>query len=145
MTQNRAQNRVTENKADRVPVSGIRDILTVMGKDPNFVYRFIVDEDEQGSRIMRFNRGGWEFARQDQGSLMVGKECVYKSKQEGSIIRLHTGDGKYSYLMRIKKEWYDEDQAAKAADILEVEETITKTGTSTGEDFGQYGSIKIDN
>ncbi len=143
MTQNRAGNRGIGNKPDRVPVSGIRDILTVMGTDPNFAYRFVVDEDEQGSRIMRFTRGGWEFARQDQGTLTVGNEFVYKSKSDGSLIRLHTGDGKYSYLMRIKKEWYNEDQKAKQDDINEVENTITATGTSTGEDFGQYGKIKI--
>ena len=141
-----ADNRNNENKMERIPVSGLRDIMTVLGKDPNFAYRWVVDEDEKGSRILRFKRGGWEFARNDDqpGGVQVGSESVYKSRSEGSIIREHSGAGRFSYLMKIRKEFYDEDQAAKAKEIDEVEETIVGTGSSEGTEFGQYGSIKIE-
>ncbi len=134
------------NKPTRIPVSGIRDIMTVLGKDPNFEYRFVLDKIEGGARIMRFNRGGWTFARNDDmpGGITVGTESVYKSKKDGSIVRFPTGEGYFSYLMKIKKEWYDEDQAAKADAIDAVEETIIRAGRPDGEENkGQYGSVKI--
>lgn len=134
------------NKPTRIPVSGIRDIMTVLGKDPNFVYRFVLDKVEGGARIMRFDRGGWTFARMDDlpGGISVGEESVYKSKNDGSIIRFPTGEGFFSYLMKIKKSWFKEDQAAKAEAIDAVEETIIRAGRPDGEENkGQYGKVKI--
>ena len=136
----------TENKPNRIPVSGLRDIMTVLGKDENFAYRFVVDKMERGARMMRFERGGWTYARQDDlpGGISVGEESVYKTKKHGSIVRFPSGEGYFSYLMKIKKEWYDEDQAAKANAINEVEQTIIGTGRPDGEEnHGQYGSVKI--
>lgn len=144
---NRAQNRQKDNKDDRVPVSGIRDIMTLLNKeDSAYVYRWVVDVDERGSRIYKYKRGGWEFSpvKTDDGDMVVGQEAVYRSKQTGSIIRMQTGGGKFSYVMRIRKEFYDDDQKAKAESIDEVERAITGTGTSTGEDFGQYGKVSIE-
>lgn len=135
------------NKPTRIPVSGVRDIMTVLGKDPDFEYRFVLDKQERGARMMRFDRGGWTFARNDDlhGGISVGEESVYKSKNDGSIIRYPTGEGFFSYLMKIKKEWYDEDQAAKADAIDATEATIIRAGRPDGEENeGQYGTVKIE-
>ena len=78
-----------------------------------------------------------------EGEIIVGEEAVFRTDAKEDIIRLHVGQGQYAYLMRIKKELYDEDKKAKQDLIDEVEATIAGTGSSTGEDFGQYGSIKI--
>ena len=146
-TQKAATNRKAEasRPATRVPVSGNRDIMTVFNKDPNFHYRWVNDVDERGSRIMKFERGGYHFAptETDLGDKVIGDDAVYKSKLGDSIIRLPTGNGGYSYLMRIKREWYDEDDANKNAAIDVVEGQITGTGSPDGEDFGQYGSVSI--
>ena len=79
---NRASNRMTKNKPDRVPVSGLRDIMTVMNKDPAFEYRFVADKDEMGMRIHKYINGGWEFSptEGDEGRLIVGQESVYKTR-----------------------------------------------------------------
>lgn len=146
MTNNRADRNSEQNKPERIPVSGIRDIMTVLNKDPNFAYRFVLDKDEAGSRIMRFKRGWWDFARADDfEGVSVGSESVYKSKQDGSIVRFPSGEGHFSYLMKIEKKYYDEDQQAKWNKIDEVEQTITRTGTTPdGEAIeGKYGSVKI--
>ena len=142
---NRARNRQRENKQDRVPVSGMRDIMTVLNKEEGYVYRWVSDIDEKGSRIYKFKRGGWEMSPLEttEGEIIVGEEAVFRTDAKEDIIRLHVGQGQYAYLMRIKKELYDEDQTAKQDLIDEVEATIAGTGSSTGEDFGQYGSIKI--
>lgn len=142
---NRSHNRQTENKPERVPVSGMRDIMTVLNKETGYVYRWVNDTDEKGSRIYKYKRGGWEMAplHTPEGELTVGEEAVFRTEGKEDIVRLHVGAGQYAYLMRIKQELYDEDQAAKQADIDEVEAQIAGTGSSTGENFGQYGQIKI--
>ncbi len=133
-------NRDKSNKLDRVPVSGLRDILTVYGKDSNYEYRWVVDTDERGGRIMKFNRGGYELV--ESSGVEIGAESVYKSKQDGSIVRMATGGGKYSYLMRIKKEYYNQDQADAQAAIDETEAALRQPDKANS---GQYGSIKIEN
>ena len=142
---NTTENRQTDNKPKRVPVSGIRDILTVYGKESEFEYRFVVDTTENGSRIAKFKRGGWELAPAEtkDGDMVIGEESVYKSDKHGSIVAISTGGGKHSYLMRIKKEWYTEDQEAKQDQIDEVEEVINRHGTADGGFAGQYGSVSI--
>ncbi len=152
MTVKKATRRkATEGKLPaRVPVSGQRDIMTVFNKDPNFEYRWVVDADERGSRILKFERAGYHFSpiETDEQKLVVGEDAVYKSRKDGdvSIIRLPTGGGHYSYLMRIKKEWYKEDQEAKQIPINEMEEQITGEFTPDGQlkkDLGQYGKVSI--
>jgi len=142
---NRAHNRQNDNKSDRVPVSGMRDIMTVLNKEEGYVYRWVTDSDVQGSRMYKYKRGGWEMSplATPDGAIIVGEEAVFKTENKDDIIRLHVGAGQFAYLMRIKKEWYDEDKAKQAADIDEVEATIAGTGSSTAEDFSQYGTIKI--
>jgi hypothetical protein len=139
--------RESENKPKRVPVGGFHDLLHVEGKEPGYVYRWVLDKNEAGSRILKFKRGGWDFARIDdrgvEEGLVVGQENVYSSDQDGSIVRVPSGNADYSYLMRIKEEWYDEDQVAKQEKIDAVEDAIRRTGASDGEDFGQYGEVKI--
>jgi hypothetical protein len=137
-------NRLTENKPDRVPVSGLRDILTVYGKDDRFKYRFVEDSDERGMRIMRFQRGGWTFTEAgEESDIIVGEECVYKSRQGESIIRYATGHARYSYLMQIPKELWTEDQKAKQDAITETEKTMTRRKHEDDNELGQYGKLKI--
>lgn len=144
----KAIGRENSNKPKRVPVGGIRDIMTVYGKDPNYKYYWVKDKNEDGSRIMRFKRGGYEFVRQenDRNEYVIGEEAVYKSKHNGSIIRLPTGEGMFSYLMRIPMEYHLEDKAAKAQALLDTEESITNQGSSHGKEAnedGVYGSVKL--
>ena len=147
---NRAQNRVTSK--DRVPVSGMRDIMTVFGKDPAYNYRWVVDVDEGGNEIWNFTRGGYEFApcETDSGELVIGQQAVYKSEQKGeNIVRIPSGQGKFSYLMRIKKEWYDTDQAAKWKEVDDQEAGIfnrygeAEDTKSTGQYMGEESELAI--
>ena len=141
---NRPQNR--QMHAERVPVDGARDLMTVHGLNhDDFSYRWVEDSDDKGSRIWKFKRGGWDLVTLDteDSELAVGQEAVYKSKEQGTLIRLHTGEGRYSYLMRIKKEWFEEDQAAKEESIKETENGIFGSVSSEGDaNNGQYGEIR---
>lgn len=101
-------------------------------KDPNYVYRFVNDT---GSRIHNFTQAGYEMVT--DADLVVGDSRVKDSSELGSAKRVISNDGTTSYLMRIKKEWYDEDQAAKAARIDETEQAMKQEAST-----GMYGSIK---
>ena len=122
--------------ADRIPVSGQREILTVYGKNPDLAYRWVRSSDEEGSRIFAFHQAGWDFVQ--AGEVKIGQSLVYKTENVGSIIRTPSKDGGYLYLMCIPKELYDEDQARKAAEIDETERQIFAPET----DEGQYGKTK---
>ena len=139
----RAQNRM--QREDRVPVGGMRDIMSVRFKEPGYTYRWVTDESEDGSRIWKYERGGWEFApsHTSEGQLIVGDKAVYKADQKDEeMVRLSVGQGMFAFLMRIKQEWYDEDQQMKEEALLETERGITGI-VEDGDEDGQYGEIKL--
>ena len=102
-------------------------------KDANFEYRFVNDT---GSRIQNFKAAGYEFVTGDD--LIVGDNRVSDATDLGSAKRVISNDGTTSYLMRIKKEWFEEDQANKAAALKEQEATMTKEAST-----GMYGKLNI--
>jgi len=100
--------------------------------DPNFVYRFVNDT---GSRIVNFQAAGYEFV--EDADLRVGDSRVFDPSDSGSAKVVTSNDGSRAYLMRIKKEWYDEDQAVKMSRIKEQEDAMKNTAPQ-----GFTGSIK---
>lgn len=101
-------------------------------KDSNYVYRFVNDT---GSRIDQLKQAGYEIVEDD--NLIVGDARVLDAKQPGSAKKVISKDGTVSYLMRQKKEWYDEDQATKQAHNDEIEAAMKQQASE-----GMYGSIK---
>lgn len=138
------------DRPERIPLVGHRDKLTVRGKDPAFVYRFVKDvpgivQDNSGSiqltpgqRIMRFQQAGWEFVQAED--VEVGANNVYKTENVGSIVRVPAGTNEFLYLMRIKREWYEEDQKAKDKLLIDAERQFS----GPTQEEGMYGSISID-
>ena len=129
--------------AKRVPISGFRDKLTVGGLDTdNFVYRWVSDSNEGGQRIMACNAAGYEFVTGSQG-VTVGQGNVYKSENIGSTVRTPAGNGDFLYLMRITKEFHDEDAKAKEDINKTIEDGMKRsTGKTAGAD-DLYGSVEI--
>ena len=58
------------------------------------------------------------------------------------MVRLAVGQGQYAFLMRIKNEYFEEDQKVKEQDILEMERGITGS-PEEGDEDGQYGEVKL--
>jgi len=138
------QNRVEGTEArprQRTPVSGTRDILTVVGKNPEFYYRFIEDKDDGGARIWKFKQAGYEFVNYDEVS-GIGQDAVYNVENIGSVVAVPNGSGNFMFLMKLPMEYYEEDKAAKAAAIDESEASM-KRKRSSGADDGQYGEVKL--
>ena len=125
--------RVLEKRTARKPLHQ-RGTQTINGdKDPNYVYRFVNDT---GSRIANFQSAGYEFV--EDKDLVVGDSRVFDPSDIGSGKRVTSNDGTVSYLMRTKKEYYDEDQASKAALIDETEQAMKQEATK-----GMYGKLNI--
>lgn len=125
---------------ERIPVGGHRDKLVVKGLDPNYEYRWVVDTDDSGQRIFTFIEGGWEF--EESHRVRVGQSFVYETSGGTSIIRRPAGGTQWNYLMRIKKEWYDEDQIEKQGLITDTEKQIARERDIEMDD-GQYGGGRV--
>lgn len=102
-------------------------------KDPNYVYRYVNDT---GSRVSNFQSAGYEFV--EDKDIVVGDSRVFDPSDVGSTKRVTSNDGTISYLMRIKKEYYEEDQAAKASLNDETEKAMKRDAAQD-----RYGSLKI--
>ena len=121
-----------ESRVKRTPI-GTRNVLTVAGKDPNFVYRIINDS---GDRVQEFMDAGYELVKDD--SVKVGDKKVNKASSEGSISQVSVGQGQKAFVVRIKKEWYEEDQATKQLRVDELENSTKAKALD-----GTYGKLEI--
>lgn len=131
-------------KRRRTPVDGARDILTVMNKDPNYVYRLVLSDIP--GRVQYLTDRGYELVL-DDGTTQVGMPMVDKGSNLNSVITVHAGGGKKYVLMRILREWYDEDQKAKQDKVAALEAAMlseVKSGRIPG-GMGQpgYGTLDI--
>lgn len=108
-----------------------RNILTVRNKNPEREYRWVNDVDD---RLYRFQEAGWEFVT-DKG-LEVGDPTVNADKELGSVVVKRSGSTEM-FLMSIPKEWFSEDQAAKAKKIDETEKAMYEQLNSRND--GRYG------
>jgi hypothetical protein len=127
-----AISKAPSGRVRRTPV-GTRNILTVAGKDPGYVYRVINDS---GDRVQEFMDAGYELV--DADSVRVGDKRVNAATAEGSKAQLSVGQGQKAYVVRIKKEWYDEDQAAKQVHVNKLEEATKAKALD-----GTYGKLEI--
>lgn len=122
----------TEVRPTRIPV-GHRDKLSVFGKDDAFEYRWV--NDRIGA-IQEYEDGGWELV--PVADVKVGHARANRASEEGSYVSqvVNSFDGMKAFLMKIKKEWFIEDQARNQAYIDEKEGSLSQSG-------GDYGKVKI--
>lgn len=129
MTSPTRGNRTT--RTTRVPVTE-RNILSVKGKEPGFHYRIVNDT---GDRITQLQDAGYEFV--DASTVQVGDKRINSTSPEGTHAQVSVGAGTKAYVMRIKQEWYDEDQASKQVRVNQLEDTIKQQASEF------TGNVKI--
>jgi hypothetical protein len=132
MTQKEAISKAPVSRVTRVPV-GQRNVLTVKGQDPNYVYRVVNDVDD---RVAQFLEGGYELV--DKDSTDVGDKRVSQGTAIGSKQEVSVGQGIKAKIMRIPKEWYEEDQARKQSFVNKQEASIKEKALD-----GNYGTLDI--
>lgn len=132
MDQKESIAKAPSGRPTRTPVGG-RNRLTVRGKDPNYVYRIVNDTED---RILQFQEGGYEVVESE--GTQVGDKRASKASALGSAQTFPVGKGTTGVLMRIKKEWYEEDQKAKQDRVDASEATIKQKALD-----GTYGSLNI--
>lgn len=131
-TRKTSETRAT-NRPERIPVSGNRDILTVRNQDPAYVYRWVNDTED---RIERFKLGGWEHVEDAN----VGQRTADRADAIKGTVSKYVGANRTAYLMRIKREWYEEDQASKEKILKEREEAMLLNEKNAE---GRYGKVSI--
>lgn len=109
-----------------------RNVLTVNGKEPGYVYRVVNDTED---RVQEFQEMGYEVVKSSEVS--VGDKRVDKGASEGSVKRVSVGGGKYGVVMRQKEEFYKEDQQAKLDYVAETERATQEKALS-----GTYGKLE---
>lgn len=133
MTANKeAISKAPSGRPQRTPV-GTRNILTVKGKDPNYEYRIVNDVDD---RVAQFLEAGYELV--DDETVQVGDKRVNAPTSLGSKKEISVGQGVKGRVMRIKREWFEEDQARKLAHVAEIERATKEKALD-----GTYGELKL--
>lgn len=115
----------------RSKVNGEKGPLVIRGKEPEFEYRIANDTD---NRVQELQERGYEIVTH---AATVGDKRVGAPKKEGTPHQISVGGGRKAYLMRIKKEWYDEDQKAKLEEPAELEAALKANSNS------DYGKINL--
>jgi len=119
-------------RVKRTPVTE-RQVLSVKGKEPGYVYRFVNDI---GDRVAQFLEQGYELV--EDKDVKVGDRRIQQVKAEGTKAQVSVGQGIKAFLMRQKDEYYKEDQAAKQARVDQLEQSTKNQATS-----GTYGKLEI--
>lgn len=123
-------------RVKRTPVNG-RNVLSVSNKQPGYHYRFVNDV---GDRVSDFIERGWELVEADD--VKVGDKRLVGTGPLGSKAQASVNkDGTKAFVMRIKDEWYAEDQKEKAKYVDELEQTMKQQALS-GNDL-KNGKLEI--
>lgn len=96
-----------------------RNRLNVKNRDPNYHYRIFTDIDD---RIDAAKAAGYELDTEN-ASLTDSRVDVPHGMGAATV---SVGAGRKGVLMRIRKDWFQEDQALKQKEINQTEATIKK-------------------
>ena len=106
----------------RVPVVG-RSRLAIRNQDPNYHYRVVnANLESDPDRIENLKEMGYEVVEKGD----TGEKRVDTPSALGSAGLISVGQGTKAVVMRIRKEWYKEDQDAKQEEINKTEREADK-------------------
>ncbi len=119
----------------RTPINGSRrKIPVIKNPDPDYVYRYVYDSPND-NRIAEMLERDYEVADSNKTQVVQTKR-VGDASALGSQVTVPSGSNKL-VLMRIKKEYYDEDQKSKMDQVKETE------GTMHAPVEGGYGKVEL--
>jgi hypothetical protein len=113
-----------------------RNRLSIKDRDPNYHYRLVnANLQSDPDRVERMQEIGYEVVPGKKVG-QTGDSQVDNPSPVGSAGQISVGKGDKAVWMRIRKDWYQEDQAEKQAEIDEVEQQQKNRA--------DYGSLKIE-
>ena len=119
-------NEKTTARPKRTPL-GSRNRLSFGKQDPNFVYRVINDQDD---RLIHAQEAGYEYVTGDEP---LGDKRAAEGGKVDSRVSKPVGNNTRGYLMRIPRDYYNEDQDAKMKKVDETEQLLKKPSNSSVE------------
>lgn len=129
----------TEGQRNKRPrrnmFNGTQQRLAVYGNIPGYVLHIFNDE---AGRLERALATGWEFVLPDEIELETSRRVTETNGAVDNKIRHVVGKtegdkAQYAYLMKIKKEYYDEDKKAEQDAITEKENYMLRNGGSNAD------------
>jgi hypothetical protein len=119
----------------RSPLDG-RNRLTVRDRDPDYFYRIVnANLDSDPDRVQNLVDQGYEIVNRDKAG-QVGDKKVDNPSALGSAGQISVGQGTKAIVMRIRKEWYAEDQTEKQRQNDREE--------ASAEQRADYGKVSVE-
>jgi hypothetical protein len=131
-TQKEAIVKAPERRVRRTPI-GQRNVLTVTGKEPGYQYRIVNDS---GDRVQEFLDNGWEAVQAKD--VRIGDKRLESTSTVGTVATASVGKGEKAVVLRIRDDWYQEDQAAKQAHVAQTEAAMKDKALD-----GTYGKLEL--
>lgn len=117
-----------DKRKERVPLGVPRRRLSFADKDPGYEYRVIHNRPGKPNRVKDAEEAGYEFVLKEDDETMGDEDASRASDMDRRITHVVGADDSnrplIGYLMRIKKKWYDEDQAKKQGNVDAIERAI---------------------
>lgn len=127
-----SENKQQANRPKRVPL-GARNRLTFNNLQKGYKYRVINDVDD---RISKALEAGYDFVESDE---KLGEKRAAEGTVPGAAVKKPVGGGMTGYLMRIREDWYNEDQKEKHKQVDALEASTLPNTKDIPKDE-QYGS-----
>lgn len=133
---NAAKKAAQTTEAIRVPIGAKRELLNVTDTPDGYVDRIVNDNP---GRIDTFKRAGYEIVE----SATIGSSNVDGKSANAGVVSKDVGKGVNAFVMRQRKDHYDEDQAMKQQQILDDERGMQKKVDKNDSKDGIHGEFKI--
>jgi hypothetical protein len=136
---------MSKTHRERTPFSANRTRLSVKLKEKGFVHRWFNDQDD---RVQRALDAGYDFVTPDEIGRVGDKEVHggnsdLNSKVSKVVGRTAESQPIRAFLLKIREEWFKEDQAKKEATNRLVDEAV-RSGKAGGASVeNQYGKVDL--
>jgi hypothetical protein len=133
------RNVVTAQTRQRGVFNGMNKKLDVISEIPGYQLRIFNDTP---GRIERAKLGGWELVTRNEVAHAASNKISDLDNDVGNKVRYIVGvtdqnEPLYAYLMKIKKEWYEEDQKDAADKIRQIEAEMVRNGGLNTDRIGE--------
>lgn len=131
-----------QRKNKRTPLGKIRRKLSFDNQDKDYQYRWVNDND---MRISDAVDGGYEFVEREDGDHAGDVDAANTDDGMGRrISKVVNKNGTRAFLMRIKKEWFEEDQAEKQKVPDAIEDQIRNRNDEFAQKLGKNVRGKVE-